>query len=212
MGVATSKPTVAKPSSAPAVPSAVSPAPAESSAVPPAESSAVPSAPPDNSKNEEKEKIIKEWSPVFKKFIEEYEKMWKTTSADFLATLLITATGTNRNFEEVIYQNIKSEYKNTQRNVWAWKYLNPNFTEDLVHANFNGSLNVCYWITNKITNQGELKQLEKVDTTYVFNWGNIPIGTMDGIQPNAEIKALIKTSQDLKKQQITDMIKFTKKL
>ena len=35
---------------------------------------------------------------------------------------------------------------------------------------------------------------------------------MDGIQPNAEIKALIKTGQDLKKQQIIDMKNFIKKL
>lgn len=149
---------------------------------------------------------------LFKKFIEAYEKMWKITPEQFLTTLLITALGTKRNFEEVIYQNIKSEYKNTQRNVWAWKYLNPKFTQDLVHSNFNGSLNVCYWITNKITNQRELKKIEKLDTTYVFNWGNIPIGTMDGIQPNAEIKALIKTSKDLKKQQITDMKNFIEKI
>ena len=94
----------------------------------------------------------------------------------------------------------------------SWKYLNPKFTPDLVHSNFNGSLNVCYWITNKITNQRKLQQIEKLDTTYVFNWGNIPIGTMDGIQPNAEIKALIKTSKNLKKQQITDMKNFIEKL
>lgn len=35
---------------------------------------------------------------------------------------------------------------------------------------------------------------------------------MDGIQPNAEIKALIKTSKDLKKQQITDMKNFIEKI
>ena len=138
--------------------------------------------------------------------------MWKITPEQFLTTLLITALQRDQNFEEVIYKNIKSEYKNTQRDVWAWKYLNPKFTPNLVHSNFNGSLNVCYWITNKITNQGKLQQIEKLDTTYVFNWGNIPIGIMDGIQPNAEIKALIKTGQDLKKQQIIDMKNFIKKL
>ena len=149
---------------------------------------------------------------LFKKFIEAYEKMWKITPEQFLTTLLITAIQRDQNFEEVIYKNIKSEYKNTQRDIWAWKYLNPKFTPNLVHSNFNGSLNVCYWITNKITNQGKLQQIEKLDTTYVFNWGNIPIGIMDGIQPNAEIKALIKTGQDLKKQQIIDMKNFIKKL
>lgn len=148
---------------------------------------------------------------LFKKFIEAYEKMWSITPEVFLTTLLRESEA-NRNFANVIYQNIKIEYKTTPLNNRAWLFLNPKFTEDLVHSEFNGAVKVCDYITKKITDQKTLRQLEKEDTTYVFNWGYIPRGTMDGIQPNAELKALIETSHALKKQQIRDMINFTQKL
>lgn len=103
-------------------------------------------------------------------------------------------------------------FKIYHENYWADRYLAAIIKPELITEDFRGAQRVFTWMSKNLYDQTKLETISKDDHTYVFNWGYIPSGIMDGIEPNSEIKKLIKLKTKKTKEKITAMREFIKKI
>jgi len=147
-----------------------------------------------------KNKKWKEGTPLvdlYYKFISSYYKLWvkhpKEVWKDLLNVAIRRHVNANSAFGAFWNSMVDAKYKINKFYYW---YLQPNFTSDLVGDDFNSNEKVLMWIINKHYQHLNLETVARQPTTYVFNWGYVPENEISGIQPNDQIKELMKQKLD----------------
>jgi len=138
-------------------------------------------------------KLIK----VLDMFLESYSDLWAVSVGVLKDRIILTLNTENRDIRRMFYDSVKLAYK--PPDIGWWAFVNPTFPTSQIKAPMRNSWELLIWLINNCTDQTALLRDTQSKTTYTFNWGHIPKGTMDGIEPNYEIKELI---QDEKNKQI----------
>lgn len=105
-------------------------------------------------------------------------------------------------FKQAYLDLVKPEYNSGY--VWFLKKFYPPF----VGTDFQNSYNLLKFMYKRYYSNIDFASLEQKDEVYIFNWGYTPDNIIRGIEPNAQIKDMIKQKNQLKKQKITEVRNF----
>jgi hypothetical protein len=143
---------------------------------------------------------------LFIKWLTGYKVLYKTATTQLLRGFLSEHVST-RNF---------TNYLNSQR--WSptdagyERYLVETIKPEEIDEDFRGASNVFKWMSQNLYSQPDFETMSRSNSTYVFNWGYIPPGTMDGIEPTSDVKELIRSEKEQTTERITALKEFLTKM
>lgn len=143
---------------------------------------------------------------LFEATIRAYSELWEEPAKlmDKLLQIHISG-GANRwrLYRDMFTNSIKPQYK-----INHFQYLSPNFSVNSVPIEFRGARAILQLLIREYYIRKNLKSQVNKDDVYVFNWGHVPSSELTGIQPNQQIKDMIKSKIERKKQITTTMKNF----
>ena len=128
----------------------------------------------------------------FRKFFSAYKEVWNVKWEMVMpgaAQTVIANRDLRRYFMSVTKSKYRSEYTH---------YLSPRFDPKHLPADFNSPVTVLNWIMTTMYNP--VNYWKHLDTSIVFNWGNVPSDRRPGIQPLPSVIEKIDTTIQKKKK------------
>jgi hypothetical protein len=107
-------------------------------------------------------------------------------------------------FKQTYLDLVKPKHKQLSGYIW---YLR-DFHLSSVGTDFQSSYNLLKFMYKKYYSKIDFAKLEQQDEVYIFNWGYTPDNIIRGIEPNAQIKDMIKQKNERKQQKINEVRDF----
>jgi hypothetical protein len=138
------------------------------------------------------------------KYLESYGFLFTISTQDIMNNLLLISSNParGRKYDEYFLSIIKPVFR-----LASPMYISPSFQKENIPPDFRGSMAVMLWMRNNFYLDTKIEE-----NTYVFNWGYVPTGIIEGIQPNKEIEEMISSKNSYVKNKIVQIKDFMKKI
>lgn len=147
---------------------------------------------------------------LFWSFLSNFKKLYTTKPQNIFNAL--------SNVQKSNPSNRKNAFKQAYLNVVNPKYnsgyvwFTKDFYPNSVGKDFQSSYNLLRFMYKRYYSKIDFTTLETKDEVYIFNWGYTPDNIIRGIEPNAQIKDMIKQKNQLKQQKIAEVRDFVDKI
>lgn len=146
---------------------------------------------------------------LFHMTIKNYGELWVKNYNDILNDILTINKGVDKSSRYRMYKNLFEDNIKPKYKINHPQYLHFSFPVDSVPVDFRGANAVIKYINNNHYSKMNLENKLTDKYTYVFNWGyTTDRQENEGIQPNEDIKNMIKHKIQYKSQSASTMKNF----